>query len=222
MEEQQVPEGGEESEKKKPKLDVGNSDNTSYDNETGEKTDNHKIDNLHAQAGNKANDDKGDVDSPKTTKETADELTIVKQFCKTNVPTSDLGEKKVEEKSIDKLIEDELVDKSKKRFAKHESRCNGVVFVQMRKKDGDKSPKDIVTWIVTSATSTRKHMSSPELMSACFTWPPKQLVTVLGKSCSRTRCKHHIRVRTSAIKGDIVISSFLVAAKIRRNRAAAR
>jgi tRNA acetyltransferase TAN1 len=75
------------------------------------------------------------------------------------VPTSDLGEKKVEEKSIDKLIEDELVDKSKKRFAKHESRCNGVVFVQMRKKDGDKSPKDIVTWIVTSAASTRKHMS---------------------------------------------------------------
>jgi tRNA acetyltransferase TAN1 len=78
------------------------------------------------------------------------------------VPTSDLGEKKVEEKSIDKLIEDELVelrDKSKKRFAKHESRCNGVVFVQMRKKDGDKSPKDIVTWIVTSAASTRKYMS---------------------------------------------------------------
>jgi tRNA acetyltransferase TAN1 len=68
----------------------------------------------------------------------------------------------VEEKSIDKLIDDELVelrDKCKKRFAKHESRCNGVVFVQMRKKDGDKSPKDIVTRIVTSAASTRKHMS---------------------------------------------------------------
>ncbi|MCI63945.1 THUMP domain containing protein, partial [Trifolium medium] len=55
-------------------MDVGNSDNTSYDNETGEKIDNHKIDDLHAQAGDKANDDKGDVDSPKTTKETADEL----------------------------------------------------------------------------------------------------------------------------------------------------
>ncbi|KAK2408903.1 THUMP domain-containing protein [Trifolium repens] len=162
LEEQQVPEGGEEKEDKKPKLDVGNSDNTSYNNETCEKTDNHKIDDLHAQAGDIANDDTGDVDSPKTTKETADKLLAVKQCCKTNVPTSDLGEKKVEEKSIDKLIDDELVelrDKCKKRFAKHESRCNGVVFVQMRKKDGDKSPKDIVTRIVTSATSTRKHMS---------------------------------------------------------------
>ncbi|GAU40796.1 hypothetical protein TSUD_348930 [Trifolium subterraneum] len=105
---------------------------------------------MHAQAGDKANDDKGDVDSPKTTKDTADELPVVKQCCKTNVPTSDLGEKKVEEKSIDKLIKDELVElreKSKKRFAKLESGCNGVVFVQMRKKDEDKSPKDIVTRI---------------------------------------------------------------------------
>jgi tRNA acetyltransferase TAN1 len=115
-EEAQVPEGGEEKEDKKPKLDVCNSENTSQDNETGEKTENNKIDDLHAQAGDKANDDKGDVDSPKTTKETTDELPAVKQCCKTNVPTSDLGEKKVEEKSIDKLIEDELVelrDKSK-------------------------------------------------------------------------------------------------------------
>ncbi|KAK2425859.1 THUMP domain-containing protein [Trifolium repens] len=161
-EEVQVPEGGEEKEDKKPKLDVCNSDNTSHDNETGEKTDNHKIDDLHAQDGDKANNDKGDIDSPKTTKETTDELPAVKQCCKTNVPTSDLGEKKVEEKSIDKLIEEELVelrDKSKKRFAKLESGCNGVVFIQMLKKDGDKSPKDIVNRIVTSAASTRKHMS---------------------------------------------------------------
>jgi hypothetical protein len=78
-EEQQVPEGGEEKEDKKPKLD--NSDNTSYDNETGEKTDNHKIDDLRAQAGDKANDDKGDVDSPKTTKETADELPVLQNKC---------------------------------------------------------------------------------------------------------------------------------------------
>ncbi|GAU37626.1 hypothetical protein TSUD_365480 [Trifolium subterraneum] len=103
------------------------------------------------QAGDKANDNKGGVDSPKTTKETADELPVVKQCCKTNVPTSNLGEKKVEEKSIDKLIEDELVelkDKSKKRFAKLESGCNGVVFIQMREKDGHKSLKDIVTRII--------------------------------------------------------------------------
>nr|AFK47089.1 unknown [Medicago truncatula] len=158
----QVPEGGEEKEDKKPKLDVSNSDNTSHDNETGEKSDPPKIDGLHAQAGDKANDDKGDVDSPKTIEKIADELPAVKECCKTTAPTSNLGEKKVEEKSIDKLIEDELVelrDKSKKRFAKLESGCNGVVFIQMRKKDGDKSPNKIVNRIVTSAASTRKHMS---------------------------------------------------------------
>ncbi|PNX88060.1 hypothetical protein L195_g044160 [Trifolium pratense] len=37
------------------------------------------FDDLHAQAGDKANDDKGDGDSPKTTKEIADELPVVKQ-----------------------------------------------------------------------------------------------------------------------------------------------
>lgn len=158
----EVPEGSEEKEDKKPKLDVSNSDNTSHDNETGEKSDPPKIDGLHAQAGDKARDDKGDVDSPKTIEKIADEPPAVKECCKTNAPTSDLGEKKVEEKSIDKLIEDELVelrDKSKKRFAKLESGCNGVVFIQMRKKDGDKSPNEIVNRIVTSAASTRKHMS---------------------------------------------------------------
>lgn len=46
-----------------------------------------------------------------------------------------------------------------RRFVKLDSGCNGVVFIQMRKKDGDRSPKDIVHQIVTSAASTRKHMS---------------------------------------------------------------
>ncbi|KAI5440109.1 uncharacterized protein LOC127120833 [Lathyrus oleraceus] len=153
---------GEEKEDKKPKLDVSNGDNTDHENGTGEKSDPHKIDDLHAQAGDKADGDKEGVDIPKTIEKTADEPPAVKQCCATNVPTSDLGEKKVEEKSIDKLIEDELVelrDKNKKRFAKLESGCNGVVFIQMRKKDGDKSPKDIVTRIVTSAALTKKHMS---------------------------------------------------------------
>ncbi|CAI8583178.1 unnamed protein product [Vicia faba] len=160
-EEVQVQEGGEEKEDKRPKLDVGNGDDTSHENGTGEKSDPNKIDDLHARAGDKADGDKEDVDSSKTITKTADELPAVKECFETNVATS-LGEKKVEEKSIDKLIEDELVelrDKNKKRFAKLESGCNGVVFIQMRKKDGDKSPKDIVTRIVTSAALTKKHMS---------------------------------------------------------------
>ncbi|WRX31818.1 THUMP domain - like 2 [Theobroma cacao] len=66
------------------------------------------------------------------------------------------------EKSIDKLIEAELKelgDKSKRRFINLDSGCNGVVFVQMRKKEGDPGPKDIAQHMMTSAASTRKHMS---------------------------------------------------------------
>ncbi|XP_059430280.1 uncharacterized protein LOC132163920 isoform X2 [Corylus avellana] len=69
---------------------------------------------------------------------------------------------KVEEKSIDKLIEaelEELGDKSKRRFFKLDSGCNGVVFIQMRKRDGDPGPTNIVQHMMTSAASTRKHMS---------------------------------------------------------------
>ncbi|GLT53750.1 hypothetical protein SLA2020_270000 [Shorea laevis] len=69
---------------------------------------------------------------------------------------------KVEEKSIDKLIEaelEELGDKSKRRFFKLDSGCNGVVFIQMRKRDGDPGPNSIVQHMMTSAASTRKHMS---------------------------------------------------------------
>ncbi|KAK6144072.1 hypothetical protein DH2020_020892 [Rehmannia glutinosa] len=101
--------------------------------------------------------------------------------------------KKVEDKSVDKLIEAELAelgDKSKarlrrkalvpaphslpgvvfysgarldlkvyRRFCKLDTGCNGVVFIQMRKKDGDPSPKDIVQHMMTSLASTKKHVS---------------------------------------------------------------
>ncbi|KAL7202615.1 hypothetical protein ACSBR1_034143 [Camellia fascicularis] len=46
-----------------------------------------------------------------------------------------------------KIIEaelEELTDRSKRHFNNLDSGCNGVVFVQMRKKDGDPSLKDIV------------------------------------------------------------------------------
>ncbi|KAL3828219.1 hypothetical protein ACJIZ3_017021 [Penstemon smallii] len=75
---------------------------------------------------------------------------------------ADAPNKKVEEKSIDKLIEDELAelrDRSKRRFNKLESGCNGVIFIQMRKKDGDPNPKDIVQHMMTSIASTKKSMS---------------------------------------------------------------
>ncbi|XP_050369646.1 uncharacterized protein LOC126787790 [Argentina anserina] len=69
---------------------------------------------------------------------------------------------KVEEKSIDRLIEDELQelkDENKRLFLSLEPGCNGVVFVQIRKRDGDPGPKDIVQHMMTSAAATKKHMS---------------------------------------------------------------
>ncbi|XP_016547737.2 uncharacterized protein LOC107847770 isoform X1 [Capsicum annuum] len=69
---------------------------------------------------------------------------------------------KTEEKSIDKLIEAELAelgDKSKRCFSYLDSGCNGVVFVHMRKKDGDPNPKEIVQHMMSSLALTKKHIS---------------------------------------------------------------
>ncbi|CAH8303379.1 unnamed protein product [Eruca vesicaria subsp. sativa] len=66
------------------------------------------------------------------------------------------------EKSIDKLIDAELKelgDKSKRRFMKLDPGCNGIAFIQMKRRDGDPSPKDIVQHGLTSAAATKKHMS---------------------------------------------------------------
>ncbi|GMJ07064.1 hypothetical protein like AT5G12410 [Hibiscus trionum] len=82
-----------------------------------------------------------------------------KQCLETDTTKSATSEK---DKSIDKLIEAELNklgDKSKRLFFNLDSGCNGVVFVQMRKRDGIPGPKDITQYMMTSAASTRKHMS---------------------------------------------------------------
>ncbi|CAH2072904.1 unnamed protein product, partial [Thlaspi arvense] len=66
------------------------------------------------------------------------------------------------ETSIDKLIDAELKelgDKSKRRFTKLDPGCNGIVFIQMKRRDGDPSPKDIAQHAMTSAAATKKHMS---------------------------------------------------------------
>ncbi|KAG2334223.1 hypothetical protein Bca52824_005403 [Brassica carinata] len=62
------------------------------------------------------------------------------------------------EKSIDKLIDAELKelgDKSKRRFMKLDPGCNGIAFIQMKRRDGDPSPKDIVQHGLTSAAATK-------------------------------------------------------------------
>lgn len=37
--------------------------------------------------------------------------------------------------------------------------CNGIAFIQMKRRDGDPSPKDIVQHGLTSAAATKKHIS---------------------------------------------------------------
>ncbi|KAH7677165.1 tRNA acetyltransferase TAN1 protein [Dioscorea alata] len=69
---------------------------------------------------------------------------------------------KAKDKCIDDLIEDELKelgDRNKRHFASLDSGCNGVIFIQMHKKDGAPGPSSIVQRMMTSAASTRKHMS---------------------------------------------------------------
>ncbi|RAL43120.1 unnamed protein product [Cuscuta campestris] len=81
------------------------------------------------------------------------------------------------EQSVDRRIEAELAelaDKSKRRFSYLDSGCNGVVFVQMRVRDGDPSPREIVHHMVSSLASTKKHVSRFMLRllpieAACYT-----------------------------------------------------
>ncbi|MED6206218.1 hypothetical protein PIB30_024665 [Stylosanthes scabra] len=155
-EEEQQEEAEEKEDKKHKTEEKDNDDDANCGNETEAKSDAPKIDDPHAEAVDKADDDKGEVENK------ADEPPAMKECSKTDPPPTCDSKEKVEQKSIDRLIEEELEelgDKTKRRFLKLDSGCNGVVFVQMRKKDGDKSPKDIVHQIVTSAASIRKHMS---------------------------------------------------------------
>ncbi|KAJ8543832.1 hypothetical protein K7X08_025450 [Anisodus acutangulus] len=76
--------------------------------------------------------------------------------------TGNIAFGKTEEKSVDKLIEEELAelgDKSKRRFSYLDSGCNGVVFVHMSKKDGDPNPKEIVQHMMSSLASRKRHVS---------------------------------------------------------------
>ncbi|MBA0713119.1 hypothetical protein Golax_012164 [Gossypium laxum] len=123
-------------------LDHPNSDDVCHGKVTEENSDNQKDGaNIENQADN------------------SEEPPAKKQCLETDTSKSATNEK---EKSIDKLIEaelNELGDKSKRLFFNLDSGCNGVVFVQMRKRDGVPSPKDVVQHMMTSAASTRKHMS---------------------------------------------------------------
>ncbi|KAF8694620.1 hypothetical protein HU200_038149 [Digitaria exilis] len=63
--------------------------------------------------------------------------------------------KESSERNIDDLIDEDL----KRLFASLDSGCNGCIFIQMHKRAGDPGPVEIVQNMMSSAASTRKHMS---------------------------------------------------------------
>ncbi|CAK9184351.1 unnamed protein product [Ilex paraguariensis] len=104
-----------------------------------------------------------EAEEPPAKKAEAEEPPAKKQCLETDA--SKCGKvvgQKIEEKSVDKLIEAELAelgDRSKRRFSNLDSGCNGVVFIQMRKGDEYPGPNNIVQHMMTSVAATKKHMS---------------------------------------------------------------
>ncbi|XP_022752369.1 THUMP domain-containing protein 1 [Durio zibethinus] len=152
-------EGEEEGQQEMIKSDTSRENDASQESLTNKDLDHHNLDDVcHGKVTEETNDSKKDGGNIENQAD-SEEPPVKKQCLEIDTSKSATNEK---EKSIDKLIEAELTelgDKSKRRFLNLDSGCNGVVFVQMRKRDGDPGPKDIVQHMMTSAASTRKHMS---------------------------------------------------------------
>ncbi|KAF8403722.1 hypothetical protein HHK36_011826 [Tetracentron sinense] len=144
------------------KSDPHKEDDVNHENQTSEKSDPCKEDGTsHENKTNEKSDPRIKDDENQTNE--AEDPPAKKQRLETDASKcGNIVSGKMEEKSIDKLIEAELKelgDRNKRRFVSLDSGCNGVVFVQMHKRDGDPGPKAIVQHMITSAASTRKHMS---------------------------------------------------------------
>ncbi|XVE78940.1 hypothetical protein DITRI_Ditri14bG0018400 [Diplodiscus trichospermus] len=159
-EEQGDDEGEEEGQEEVVKSNSSRENDASQENLTNKDLDHHNSENVcHEKVTEESKKCTKDGENIENVADNSEEPPAKKQCLEKDTSKDATNEK---EKSIDKLIEAELTelgDKSKRRFLNLDSGCNGVIFVQMRKRDGDPSPKDIVQHIMTSAASTRKHMS---------------------------------------------------------------
>lgn len=63
-------------------------------------------------------------------------------------------------------------------FASLESGCNGCIFIQMHKRAGDPGPVEIVQNMMSSAASTRKHMSRFRFGAIAFHLPMSSLILI--------------------------------------------
>ncbi|KAJ0084994.1 hypothetical protein Patl1_29504 [Pistacia atlantica] len=156
-------EGGEGGKGEGKQSDSCGDGDTSQENLTNEKSDPHDSNNvcsgneIEGMTGENKEEDKNLESQANESEEPP-----AKKQCLEPEASKPAPNEKVEEKSIDKLIEAELKelgDKSKRRFVNLDSGCNGVAIIQMRKRDGDPGPKDIVQHMMTSAKSTRKPVS---------------------------------------------------------------
>ncbi|KAG7022095.1 THUMP domain-containing protein 1-like protein [Cucurbita argyrosperma subsp. argyrosperma] len=154
-ENKEVPE--EESKSKSPK----EQNDPCNENKTTDVPDTHQGDIVatESRTEEKSNDNEKDIKCPEVPSEEVEEPPKKKHCIEADASKSIVKEK---EKSIDQLIEaelQELGDKSKRRFFNLDSGCNGVVFIQMRKNDGEPGPEAVVQHMMTSIASTRKHIS---------------------------------------------------------------
>ncbi|XP_066338265.1 uncharacterized protein [Miscanthus floridulus] len=130
------------SEKQQEVIDT--TDTTSKDNEE------------QAVTADEPREKKQRVEDPPVSEQTVQKETADEPKESTNKP------KESSEKNIDDLIDEDLKeigDRKKRLFASLESGCNGCIFIQMHKRAGDPGPVEIVQNMMSSAASTRKHMS---------------------------------------------------------------
>ncbi|CAD6256679.1 unnamed protein product [Miscanthus lutarioriparius] len=123
---------------------VDTTDTTSKDNEE------------QAVTADEPREKKQRVEDPPVSEQTVQKETADEPKESTNKP------KESSEKNIDDLIDEDLKeigDRKKRLFASLESGCNGCIFIQMHKRAGDPGPVEIVQNMMSSAASTRKHMS---------------------------------------------------------------
>ncbi|KAL6654818.1 hypothetical protein ACP70R_008283 [Stipagrostis hirtigluma subsp. patula] len=103
------------------------------------------------------------VEDPPVPEQTEQKESTDKPKESTDKPKESDGKpKESREKNIDDLIDEdlkELGDRKKRLFASLDSGCNGCIFIQMHRGAGDPGPVEIVQNMMSSAASTRKHMS---------------------------------------------------------------
>ncbi|KAL5831792.1 hypothetical protein ACOSQ4_017146 [Xanthoceras sorbifolium] len=161
--EEEEQEAEKEGKGEERKSDTNKDDDANLKNLTNEKSDPKEPDNVsHTNEVEGVTDgNKDDAKNHETQAKEVEEPPAKKQ-CLEADSSKCVTNDKLEEKSIDKLIEAELKelgDKNKRLFLNLDAGCNGVGFVQMRKRDGDPGPKDIVQHMMTSAASTKKPIS---------------------------------------------------------------